>query len=71
VKDRVFISYSHEDDAYRVELETHLKPYLRNGSITIWSDQRIRPGSERETEIDSALTNAVKIAPLSKHRPGP
>jgi hypothetical protein len=63
VKDQVFISYSHQDGAYRVELEIHLKPYRRNGSFTIWSDEQIRPGSQWESEIDTALTNA-RIAVL-------
>jgi TIR domain len=63
VKDHIFISYSHQDDTYRVELETHLKPYRRNGSITIWSDEQIRPGSEWEPEIDAALRNS-RIAVL-------
>lgn len=63
MKDQVFISYSHKDDTWRVDLETHLKPYLRNGSITTWSDRQIRPGSKWEPEIDVALTNA-RIAVL-------
>jgi internalin A len=63
VKDQVFISYSHEDDTWRVDLETHLKPYLRDGSITTWSDQQIRPGSRWEAAINAALTN-TRIAVL-------
>jgi hypothetical protein len=58
VKDQVFISYSHKDDLSRVELETHLKPYVRNGSITTWSDRQIQPGLKWEAEINAALTNA-------------
>lgn len=63
MKDQIFISYSHQDDAYRAELETHLKPFLRNGSFTIWSDEQIRPGSQWEREIDAALTKS-RIAVL-------
>jgi internalin A len=63
VKDQVFISYSHKDDTWRVDLETHLKPYLRNSSITTWSDRQVRPGSKWEAEITAALTN-TRIAVL-------
>ena len=48
---------------WRDELETHLKPYLRNGTISSWSDQQIEPGSQWFAEIQSALTTS-KIAVL-------
>lgn len=60
-RDQVFISYSHKDKKWRDELETHLKPYLRNGTISSWSDQQIAPGSQWFAEIQSALTKS-KIA---------
>ena len=62
-RDRVFISYSHKDKKWRDDLVTHLKPHLRDGSITGWSDQQVAPGSEWFREIQSALTNS-KIAVL-------
>jgi tetratricopeptide (TPR) repeat protein len=62
-RDRVFISYSHEDTKWREDLEKHLKPYLRGGSIDSWSDKQIRTGSQWLTEIKSALTN-TKVAVL-------
>jgi internalin A len=58
LKDQVFISYSHKDKKWREELETHLKPYLRNGAIMSWSDQQIEPGSQWATEIEIALANS-------------
>jgi internalin A len=42
-KDQVFISYSHEDTKWREDLEKHLKPYLRAGSIKSWYDNRSAP----------------------------
>ena len=62
-RDQVFISYSHKDTRSRDELETHLKPHLRAGSITSWSDRQIVPGSQWFKEIESTLANS-KIAVL-------
>jgi internalin A len=56
-RDQVFISYSHKDNKWRDDLDTHLKPYLRDGSIKSWSDKQISPGSQWFTEIETALTN--------------
>jgi hypothetical protein len=61
--DLVFISYSHRDKEWRKDLEIHLKPYLREGSITSWSDEQIVAGSQWLGEIKSALAQ-TKIAVL-------
>src|SRR6202022_452192 len=60
---QVFISYSHQDEDWLERLQTHLKPYLRAGSVKSWSDQEITPGSEWFKEIQSALLNS-KVAVL-------
>ena len=44
--DLVFISYSYKDKRWRDDLDTHLKPFLRDGSIKSWSDREIKPGLE-------------------------
>jgi internalin A len=62
-RDQVFISYSHKDKRWRDDLDTHLKPYLRAGCISSWSDKQIPPGSEWFGEIKSALIN-TKVAVL-------
>jgi hypothetical protein len=62
-RDQVFISYSHKDRKWRDYLDIHLKPYLRDGSISSWSDKQITPGSEWFEAIESALAN-TKVALL-------
>ena len=64
VRDQVFISYSHRDDQYFEELQTQLKPYLRTGVITAWTDQQIAPGSEWFGEIKDALDKTVAAVML-------
>jgi TIR domain len=50
----VFISYSHRDKKLMEELLTHLKPYVRSGSVTPWSDKQIAPGLKWLAEIQTA-----------------
>ncbi|HKB89086.1 MAG TPA: hypothetical protein VKC60_01085 [Opitutaceae bacterium] len=50
LKDQVFISYRHKDGKFGAELETHLKPYLRKGNFSSWSDQQILRGSRRRPD---------------------
>jgi internalin A len=56
MRDQVFISYSHKDKKLLEELLTHLKPYLRSGSVTAWSDRQIASGSQWLEEIQAALS---------------
>ena len=58
---RLFISYSHKDDALRAELDKHLALLRREGAIELWSDHRILPGSEFDKEISQALEAAEII----------
>lgn len=55
---RIFISYSHKDEALRAELEKHLALLRREGAIELWSDHRILPGSEFDQDIAQALEEA-------------
>jgi len=55
MRDQVFISYSHRDKKLMEELQTQLKPYLRSGVVTAWSDQQIASGAQWFQEIQTAL----------------
>jgi internalin A len=61
---RVFISYSHMDEALRGELETHLKLLHRQGVISVWQDRKITAGTEWRGQIDKNLESAQIIVLL-------
>jgi hypothetical protein len=58
---RLFISYSHEDDALRKNLETHLALLKREGLLDSWHDRRVAVGDERARQIDKHLNKAELI----------
>ena len=62
--DQIFISYSHKDRKYQEELLTQLRPYVRSGSITAWSDQQIVPGSKWLDEIRAELAKTSVVLML-------
>ncbi|MFL6334657.1 MAG: COR domain-containing protein [Pyrinomonadaceae bacterium] len=55
---RVFISYSHRDEPFRKELETHLKILQQRGLIDVWSDRDIDAGDDWRQRIDDNLERA-------------
>lgn len=55
---KVFLSYSHKDEEFKEELETHLALLKRNKIIEAWSDRKISPGEDWETKIDKELNSA-------------
>ncbi|MEJ7736113.1 MAG: toll/interleukin-1 receptor domain-containing protein [Chitinophagaceae bacterium] len=57
----VFISYSHKDENYKDDLETHLKIHERNGLIFSWHDRKINASQDWSFEIDNALQNSQLI----------
>ncbi len=54
----IFISYSHKDELYRAQLETHLTNLRNLNIISFWHDRMIMPSSDWESEIDENLKNA-------------
>jgi len=58
---KLFISYAHEDEKYKEELEKHLKPLQRNGVVESWNAREILPGVVWENEIKTELEEADVI----------
>ncbi len=54
----VFISYSHQDAKWLERFDTMLRPLVRDGRITAWSDQDISAGRNWRDEIGRALKMA-------------
>lgn len=63
VRTKVFISYCHRDIKYINRLHVHLAFFKRDGSVDIWDDLEILPGSLWHEEINQALLCA-KVAIL-------
>lgn len=55
---KVFFSYSHDDEAYRDQLEKHLASLQHEGLIESWHDRRILAGVDLNQEIDAQLNEA-------------
>jgi internalin A len=54
----VFVSYSHKDERFKDELETHLKLLQRVGLIAEWHDRKIEAGDDWKARIDEHLERA-------------
>lgn len=52
---KIFMSYSHKDEALRDELEVHLSMLKRQGLVSTWHDRKILAGDEFGNEIDVNL----------------
>jgi TIR domain len=55
---KVFISYSHADEAFRKELDAHLSPFVRNRSLKMWHDRKLLAG----TPVDSAIMEKLETS---------
>jgi cellulose biosynthesis protein BcsQ len=57
----VFVSYSSKDEAFRDQLEMHLKPLERQGIIEIWDYLQEASGESWSYEVDRNLEDADVI----------
>lgn len=55
---RVFVSYSHNDRNWLKTFQVALKPLLRRGTIDLWDDTRLKPGTNWKDSIDLAMKEA-------------
>jgi class 3 adenylate cyclase len=67
-RDGVFVSYSHRDREWLTMLQTHLRPYVRGSTISVWDDTQIKPGANWQDEIQQGLAGArVAVLLVSPH----
>ena len=52
---KIFISYSHKDEAFKDELVTMLAGLQRRGIVDAWHDRRIEAGDEWYKSIQDAM----------------
>src|SRR6266700_6674944 len=57
----IFFSYSHKDQRFRDQLETHLSLLKREGYVSSWHDRKIGAGEEWAGQIDDHLNTAQII----------
>jgi internalin A len=58
---KVFVSYSHLDASFLVDIRRHFKPFL--SQIDFWDDSKIQPGQKWREEIEKAIRE-TKVAIL-------
>lgn len=64
----IFFSYSHKDERFKNDLETHLSVLKRDGYIETWNDRKIAPGADWKEEINTNLEKAkVILLLISEH----
>jgi hypothetical protein len=54
----IFISYSHDDEKWKKDLEVQLGLLEQGGNIKLWSESNIGTGEDWKTKINDALQNA-------------
>ncbi len=57
-RNKVFISYSHQDEKWKDHLMVHLGIFKRQKLLDVWEDRRIKPGEDWAWEIRKALSRA-------------
>ncbi len=55
---KVFISYSHKDEAWKDRLVTHLNVLAKQGMLEIWDDRKINAGDDWKPQIEQAIESS-------------
>jgi hypothetical protein len=55
---KMFLGYAPEDKSLLIELKKHLSLLERSGQVQMWDAREIKPGEEREKEIERHLSEA-------------
>jgi hypothetical protein len=55
---RIFISYAHEDEDLKKELDKYLKVLKRSSKVEVWNDRELIGGQEWDQTIMSELNKA-------------
>jgi hypothetical protein len=58
-RDSIFVAYSHDDRGWLERLKKHLRPLARGGTLELWEDTQLRPGTQWREEIEHALGRAT------------
>lgn len=58
MKRKVFLSYAHEDEKYKLDLDKHLSVQKHNEAIDTWNDRKLVAGNELDKEIKKELESA-------------
>jgi hypothetical protein len=58
IKPTIFLSYAHEDEKMKVELDKSLIALKRSGKIDVWQDKEIMAGQEWDQAIKDKLITA-------------
>ena len=57
-RDRIFVSYSHQDAAWLKRFQIMLQPAHRVRPLELWSDREIEAGEDWKSKIDKAIETA-------------
>jgi hypothetical protein len=64
----IFISYSHRDRAWLDYVRSFLAPLAKQGTLTIWDDEKLQIGDDWKGDIFSALEDSkIFILLVSRH----